>query len=411
MNTTVAEPVVLGSEELLNLVATHGTPLFIIDHEKIRENYRTFKTHLPRVQCYYAVKANSDQRIIETLFEEGSSFDVASYNEFMQVYQYIKHFDKKDKKYYVWDKIIFSNTIKDSSTLAKIRQFKPLMTFDNSAELTKIKRFCDTAGLVLRLKVPDIGSQVEMSSKFGAEPGDAQQLIQQAFDMGLTVEGLSFHVGSQCTNFDNYTVALSIASTILHEARKKGFPLDLIDIGGGFPVPYDNQVPAFTKLAELLNSEFTRLFPADVEILAEPGRFIVATTATLVSEIIGKARREGKVYYHINDGVYHTFSGVVYDHWVPNFRALKEGRPEICAVVGPTCDSFDKISLSVALPWNLDVGDYLVTENIGAYSIASSTKFNGFDGAKVLHKNAREHGAPGSRLGSANGGPDGNHLG
>jgi ornithine decarboxylase len=369
------------------MVEQHGSPLCILDHAIIRENYRTFKKHLPRVQCYYAVKANSNQQIIETLFAEGSSFDVASYNEFMQVYQYIKHFERKEKKYFVWDKIIFSNTIKDRATLGKIKQYKPLVTFDNSAELTKIKHYCDTAGLVLRLKVPDTGSQVEMSSKFGAEPGDAQQLIQQAFDMGLKVEGISFHVGSQCTNFDNYTVALAITSTIFHEARSKGFNLNLLDIGGGFPVPYDPQVPQFAKLASLLNSEFKRLFPDDIEILAEPGRFIVATAATLVSEIIGKARREGKVFYHINDGVYHTFSGVVYDHWIPNFHAFKEGESEICAVVGPTCDSFDKISLSVELPWNLEVGDYLYTENIGAYGTASSTKFNGFDGAKIVHKN------------------------
>jgi ornithine decarboxylase len=373
-------------EELLKLVEQHGSPLFIVDHNKLRENYRTFKKHLPRVQCYYAVKANSQQQIIETLFEEGSSFDVASYNEFMQVYQYIKHFDKKEKKDFVWDKIIFSNTIKERTTLAKIKQYKPLVTYDNNAELIKLKRHCDTAGLVLRLKVPDTGSQVEMASKFGAEPGDAQQLIQEAFDMGLKVEGVSFHVGSQCTNFDNYTVALDIAATILNDARKKGFPLNLVDIGGGFPVPYDPAVPQFANLAAILNSEFTRLFPDDIQILAEPGRFIVATVAILVSEIIGKARREGKVFYHINDGVYHTFSGVVYDHWIPNFHAFKEGEPEICAVVGPTCDSFDKISLSVELPRNLEVGDFLYTENIGAYSIASSTKFNGFDGAKILHK-------------------------
>ena len=373
-------------EELLKLVEQHGSPLFIVDHNKLRENYRTFKKHLPRGQCYYAVKANSEQQIIETLFEEGSSFDVASYNEFMQVYQYIKHFDRKEKKDFVWDKIIFSNTIKERTTLAKIKQYKPLVTYDNNAELIKLKRHCDTAGLVLRLKVPDTGSQVEMASKFGAEPGDAQQLIKEAFDMGLKVEGVSFHVGSQCTNFDNYTVALDIAATILNDARKKGFPLNLVDIGGGFPVPYDPAVPQFANLAAILNSEFTRLFPDDIQILAEPGRFIVATVAILVSEIIGKARREGKVFYHINDGVYHTFSGVVYDHWIPNFHAFKEGEPEICAVVGPTCDSFDKISLSVELPRNLEVGDFLYTENIGAYSIASSTKFNGFDGAKILHK-------------------------
>ncbi len=126
-------------EELLKLVEQHGSPLFIVDHNILRDNYRTFKKHLPRVQCYYAVKANSQQQIIETLFEEGSSFDVASYNEFMQVYQYIKHFDKKEKKHFVWDKIIFSNTIKDRTTLAKIKQYKPLVTYDNTAELKKLK--------------------------------------------------------------------------------------------------------------------------------------------------------------------------------------------------------------------------------------------------------------------------------
>ncbi|MBN1664924.1 MAG: type III PLP-dependent enzyme [Deltaproteobacteria bacterium] len=371
---------------LLPLIKEHGTPLFILDHQKIRENYRTFKKCLPRVQCYYAVKANSHPEIIKTLFNEGSSFDVASYNEFMQVYKYIKHFDKGDKNFFIWDKIIFSNTIKDRETLRKIRRYKPLVTFDNLDELKKIKDFCNTAGLVLRLKVPDVGSQVEMGSKFGAEPGDADELITHAFDLGLTVEGISFHCGSQCTHFDNYTAALSIASDIFHNAQKKGYHLNIVDMGGGFPAPYDDQAPEFEKLAALINAECARLFPKDAELIAEPGRFIVATAAQLITEIIGKARRDGKIFYYINDGVYHTFSGVVYDHWIPNFRAFRQGKTEVCAVVGPTCDSFDKITLSAQLPADLKVGDYLFTENIGAYSIASATKFNGFDGARIIHR-------------------------
>jgi ornithine decarboxylase len=192
-------------------------------------------------------------------------------------------------------------------------------------------------------------------------------------------------VGSQCTNFDNYTTALEITSEIFNDARKRGHKLNIVDIGGGFPVPYDSQVPRFEKLAKVLNMEINRLFPKDVEFIAEPGRFFVATAATLITEIIGKARRDGKIFYHINDGVYHTFSGVVYDHWIPNFNSLKHGKREVCAVVGPTCDSFDKVSLSVHLPGNLQIGDLLYTENIGAYSIASSTKFNGFEGAKIKH--------------------------
>ena len=160
-------------------------------------------------------------------------------------------------------------------------------------------------------------------------------------------------------------------------------------MGGGFPVPYDAQVPEFEKLAHIINAECERLFPADVEIIAEPGRFIAATAATLITEIIGKSRRNGKIFYYINDGVYHTFSGVIYDHWLPNFTSFRQGKKEVCAVVGPTCDSFDKISLSAHLPGNLVIGDYLLTENIGAYSIASSTHFNGFDGARVIHTNLK----------------------
>jgi ornithine decarboxylase len=372
-------------ETLLALVRKHGTPLFILDHDIIRKNYRMFKKRLPRVQCYFAVKANSNPRIVKTLFEEGSSFDVASYNEFMQVYTYIKHFESKDKEFFIWDKIIFSNTIKDRDTLRKIRRYRPLMTYDNADEIRKIREYCPTAGLVLRLRVPDTGSQVELNSKFGVEPGDASKLIQKVYEAGMVVEGLSFHVGSQCTHFDNYTAALSIASAILLDARRKGYHLNILDIGGGFPVPYDAQSPKFEKLAALLNAEIRRLIPGDVDIIAEPGRFMVATAATLVSEIIGKARRDGKIFYHINDGVYHTFSGVVYDHWIPNFHAMKGGKKEICAVVGPTCDSFDKVTLSASLPADLEIGDFLVTDNIGAYSTASSTRFNGFDGAKIIH--------------------------
>ena len=374
-------------ENLKQLARKYGTPLFIIDHAKIRENFRTFKKNLPKVQAYYAVKANSNQEIIKTLFKEGSSFDVASYNEFIQIYEQIRSLRKKEKDFFIWDKIIFSNTIKDRHTLKKIKKYKPLVTYDNSDEVKKIKKYCPAAGLVLRLKVPDSGSQVEMSSKFGAEPGEAAGLIKKVFDCGLAVEGLSFHVGSQCTNFDNYSSALHITSDIFNDARKKGYNLKIVDIGGGFPAAYDSGVPRFERLADIINSEIKRLFPQDIEIIAEPGRFMVATAATLVSEIIGRARRDGKIFYHINDGVYHTFSGIVFDHWIPNFRAFKRGKIEVCAVVGPTCDSFDKISVSEQLPASLQIGDFLYTGNIGAYSIASATKFNGFDGAKILHIN------------------------
>jgi ornithine decarboxylase len=229
---------------------------------------------------------------------------------------------------------------------------------------------------------------VELSSKFGANPGEAVDLIEAAHDAGLVVEGLSFHVGSQTTNFDNYVQALNMASGVFHEARLRGFEkLNLLDIGGGFPAPYDDDVQPFRMLAQRLNAELERLFPREIEILAEPGRFLIATAATLVARIIGKAVRDGKLCYYIDDGVYHTFSGIIFDHLKYHVGAFKQGPTQICSVFGPTCDALDTISLGEELPINLELGDLLYSRNIGAYSHASSTYFNGFPPAKVVHVN------------------------
>jgi len=212
-------------------------------------------------------------------------------------------------------------------------------------------------------------------------------LIAEAHETGLVVEGLSFHVGSQTTNYDNFVQALHLAAGVFKEAALRGFDkLNILDIGGGFPAPYNESVRPFEELARTLNSEFDRLFPPRIEILAEPGRFLVATAATAVMKIIGKAVRDGKRCYYVDDGVYHTFSGIIFDHCQYHLKAFRRGAAEISAVFGPTCDALDTISLAEELP-DLSLGDLLYSENIGAYSHASSTSFNGFPPAKVLHLN------------------------
>jgi len=372
--------------DILKIAKKKGTPVFILDHNKIRENYREFKEALPRVQAYYAVKANSNPEIVKTLYKMGASFDVASFPEFMVVHENIKNLPEKKRQDFIWDKIIYANTIKQEETLRKLDQYKPLVTYDNMAELHKIRKHCPHAGLVLRIRVPNTGSMVELSSKFGAHPGEAVDLILEAFKIGLVVEGISFHVGSQCNNFENYMQAIQLASSILKEAESRGHKINILDIGGGFPVKYNNKVKSFKTLARKLNAEIDRLFPKTMEILAEPGRFMVANAATLVTKIIGKAVRDGKTCYYLDDGVYHTFSGIVFDHCVYPLKAFKDGPTKVCSVFGPTCDAFDTISVAEELP-ELEIGDYLYAENIGAYSIASSTYFNGFPPAKVIHIN------------------------
>ena len=371
---------------LKQLAIEHGTPLFVVDHAELRKNYATFRKHLPRVQAYYAVKANPDPEIVKTLFEVGASFDVASFPEFMIVHELIKGMPDKQRQDWIWDKIIYANPIKANETLRQLDRYRPLVTYDNLEEVKKIKKHAPHAGLVLRLKVPNTGAMVELSSKFGAAPGDAVDLILAAAKEGLVVEGLSFHVGSQTTNFENYVAALQVAAGVYAEAKERGYAkMNLLDIGGGFPAPYDASVKPFRELAKVLRRELDRLFPKEIQILAEPGRFLVATAGYAVSTIIGKAERDGKLCYYVDDGVYHTFSGVVFDHCHYHLKAFRRGATRVCSVFGPTCDALDVISMTEQLPANLKLGDLLYSPNIGAYSHASSTWFNGFPPAKVIH--------------------------
>jgi ornithine decarboxylase len=371
---------------LKELALKHGTPLFIVDHDAIRNSYAYFKRYLPRVQAYYAVKANPDPAILRTLYDIGAGFDVASIAEFNLVYDNIRSLPAEARQSFIWNKVIYSNPIKDRRTLQELDPYKPLVAFDNREEIEKIRKHAPHAGLTLRIRVPNTGSMVELSSKFGASPAEAVSLISRAFDAGLTVEGLGFHVGSQCTNFENYVQAISASSSIMEEAAASGFTLRLLDIGGGFPVRYERHVRPFRELAKILSVELNRLFPKTIEILAEPGRFMVAKAATLVAEVIGKSEREGKRCYYLNDGIYHTFSGILFDHCQYHIKAFKKGPKQISAVFGPTCDALDTISQAEELP-ELQLGDFVYSENIGAYSHASSTCFNGFPPAQVIHIN------------------------
>jgi ornithine decarboxylase len=376
----------LSPKLLQSLADEHGTPLVVVDHDVLRENYATFKRYLPRVQAYYAVKANPAPEIVQTFYKAGASFDVASFPEFMLVYELIRRRPAKERQDFVWDKIVYANPVKAKETLEELNKYKPLVTFDNRIEIGKIAEHAPSAGLLVRLRVPNTGSMVELSSKFGCEPGEAVSLMEEARESGLVVEGLSFHVGSQCTNFENYVQSLNMSAAVMKEASSRGFDLKVLDIGGGFPVRYNRHVPPFSVLAKKINAEIDRLFPKSMEIIAEPGRFMVATAVTSIATVIGKAVRDDRTCYYIDDSVYHTFSGIIFDHCAYHFKSFRKGATEVCAVFGQTCDGLDTISQSETLP-DLQLDDLVYSEDIGAYSNASATWFNGFPPAKVVHVN------------------------
>ena len=262
------------------------------------------------------------------------------------------------------------------------------MTYDNYEEIRKIKKHAPHAGLALRIKVPNTGAMVELSSKFGAAPGEAVDLIVAADEAGLVVEGLSFHVGSQTTNFENYVQALNLAAGIFKEARDRGYTkMKLLDIGGGFPAPYDDSVKPFRELAQ---HHQPRARPALPEEHRDPGRAGPVPGGhrrhrRRQDHRQGRARRQA-LLLHRRRRLSHLL-GLIFDHCQYHLKAFKNGPTQICAVFGPTCDALDMVSLAEELPGNLELGDLLYSENIGAYSHASSTYFNGFPPAKVVHVN------------------------
>lgn len=362
-------------KQIENLVRRHNTPLFLISKSKLLNQLKRFQSLLPRVKPFYAVKSNSHPFILKTFADAGTCFDVASIHEMRTL------LDMGVSP----DRMVFANTVKTPEALKfAITHHIDLMTFDSEYELNKIARYAPGAKVLVRIKVPNVGSMVELSLKFGAEPPDAIPFLIKAIRLNLKPVGISFHVGSQNVHIENYLDALEIASIIFKDAHLKQIPLEILDIGGGFPIKhFDHEKDLFAITAASINKELNRLFPDNIQIIAEPGRVLCGPAGILVMKIIGKSIRNNKHWYYLDDGVYGSLSGIVYDHCKYQYKVLKKGITQITTLAGPTCDSFDIISTSEELP-ELDIGDIVYVENIGAYSWATATNFNGLPPAKVF---------------------------
>jgi ornithine decarboxylase len=283
------------------------------------------------------------------------------------------------------DRVIFANTIKRPEALQYARKNKiSLSTFDNEPELYKIAEHAPGSRVLARLKVSNLGSIVELSLKFGADEEQVVPMLLKAKSLGLKPDGISFHVGSQCTNIENYLRAFEQAARIISEAEKRGLQIRMVDIGGGFPIRHfkDDTIQIET-FASKLRRELDRLFDKSVDIIAEPGRALVGPAGMLITRVVGRSIRNNKNYYYLDDGVYGDFSGIVFDHAKYEFRTLVKTQKYSSILAGPTCDSFDTISLSEDLP-ELDVGSVVYVPNIGAYSCASALTFNGIPPAKII---------------------------
>jgi len=356
---------------------------------------KRFRDCLPQVQPFYAVKCNPDAVVLKLLADLGANFDCASKGEINTV------LDLGVSP----DRIVFANPCKQTSHIkfAKTHNVR-MMTFDNEVELHKIKQHFPNAELIIRIKVDDSKSLCKFGIKFGVDPCEAIDLLKVAWNLHLNVVGVSFHVGSGCYDASLFYEAVKAARMVFDQGTEVGFNFHLLDVGGGFPGTEIEDI-SFEDTARQLTVGFTEFFPpgCGIRIIAEPGRYFVASAYTLLSNVTsvrefaaekGTNSSEGFMYY-LNDGVYGSFNCILFDHQHPLAYPLKEAdgsRLYKCSVWGPTCDSMDCISSSIMLP-KMGVGDWMCFDNMGAYTIAAASRFNGFKAPTVVyvcHRNVKE---------------------
>jgi ornithine decarboxylase len=350
------------------LAATVPTPFMVLAPSRIQHSIRTLRTCLPGVELYYAMKSNPDPELLALLNGLVDGIDVASYQEVLLA----------AAAGVTPERLFHSHPIKkDSDITACTRHGVQWFTFDNPDEIPKLRRHAPDARVLLRVAIKNDSCVVDLGAKYGARPEDALALILEARAAGVNVCGIAFHVGSQSSDPAIYLTALKAVRQLFDEAAAAGVRLDTLDIGGGFPIVYRNEMISLEDFCRVVSRGLSQLFPAGVRILAEPGRCISGDSMTLVVRVIGRSVRNGVPWYFIDDGLYGAFSGKLFDHCDYELIPQRVGPVHECVVAGPTCDSIDIVSRDQPLP-NLEVGDLLLVPSMGAYTKASATSFNGF---------------------------------
>ncbi|XP_045127465.1 ornithine decarboxylase-like [Portunus trituberculatus] len=356
-------------------------PFYILDVGDIVQKIKVWKLKLPRVKPFYAMKCNDHPTVLEILAALGIGFDCASKTEIQKILEL-----GVDQS-----RIIYANPCKPASHLRLAAKLQvPLMTFDNETELHKIKAYYPDAKLVIRIRV-DSDALCHLGVKFGVFPEDAEALMVAAHDLGLNVVGVSFHVGSGCRDPSVFYRAIASSKMVFEKAVDLGFSPYLLDIGGGFPGSTSSCLDEF---AEPINRALDMFFPegCGVEIIAEPGRYVVASAFTLATSIIAKREVNDangsleSIMYYINDGVYGSFNGILYEDMKCRAVLLEKHDEEThvpCSVWGPTCDGIDQIASEISLP-RLPCGEWLVWPEMGAYTLVAAGTFNGFPVPKVF---------------------------
>ena len=345
----------------------YARPFLILDNAIVRDKARRFRAAMPRVRPHYAMKANPDRRVLKILMQEGCGFEIASTSEL----------DLLLSLGASTEDIFYSNPMKSRPAIAYAAgKGVEWFVVDSVDELRRVHELKADARIYLRVATPNIGSDWPLSGKFGAGAAETREIVSTAAKLGADLAGVTFHVGSQCRNPENWRVGIEKARALFDAMAKAGLRPRLVDIGGGFPVRHVKPIPSIEVIGEVVN-EALKAFPDELKVIAEPGRYMVSDAGYFVCRVIGTTTRGGKRWMHwdagLFGGVIETTEGLKY-----RIRTERSGPDIPWHVAGPTCDSVDVILRDEPLPSDLQEGDFIYIRNAGAYTTAYASEFNGF---------------------------------
>jgi ornithine decarboxylase len=348
-------------------------PYLLVDTSKVKKKAHLIGKTIKNSKIFYAVKANPDIEILRLINKLGLGFEIASEGE-LKILASIGA---------AADRIITSNPIKSFRFLRMAAEYGiDYFAFDSRDEVLKLREYTPGCKVYVRLSVPNEGSEWPLSKKFAVEIDEAEDLLMYAKKKGLAPAGITFHVGSQCTNIYNWNSALDKAKMLWDRAEKRGLKLSMLNIGGGYPIRYTKNVVDITSIDRNVNSLIYEKFPRNTRIFIEPGRAVVGDAGIFVSKVIGKAKRGDEDWLYVDVGVFNglmeSIGGIKYTYIVEGSRQSKKW-----TLAGPSCDSFDVIDKNVLLP-EPEIGSLVLILSSGAYTISYASEFNGFSIPKTI---------------------------
>lgn len=352
------------------IATEQDSPLALFSQKTFRLRYKELQSALPGVKHHYALKALPYKGCIVALLQCGGYLDVASIGEI----QMVKEFAPE-----MLSRCIYTHPVKTRRDIeSALESGVSVMVADNRWELEKLLPYTDRVQLLVRVAFPNPDARCDLSSKFGAPLSEAKSLLRYCQEQGICLLGCSFHVGSQMLHPAAHTRAIETIREIYDwHLEQFGQEMPVLNIGGGFPARLDESIPTITDFCRPIRERLNALFP-NTEIWSEPGRCLASDSMAAVSKVIGKTVKNRKFWYYLNDGVYNTFSGKIYDHAEYKHELLTpRNRAEMfqSVLAGPTCDSIDVLNDRALLP-ELEIGDLFLTRQVGAYGWASRSDFN-----------------------------------